>query len=126
MKKVIKLNEAQLHNIIKEAVVMVLNEETNIMPSKYENMFRNIIRNAVGCGKSIELAVADFYRRFKGTIPGAKFTPENLLDMAEDIQFEGENDNLLVEPVNQFAEDPESIDSFRREFFFQHPNKKRC
>ena len=86
-RNVVRINESQLRNLIKEAVLDELNK-TKIMPSLYRSMFKNRIINAAhGRYGDVEKAVKEFYHQFKNKIDKEGFTLENLMEYAEEIEF---------------------------------------
>ena len=89
MKQKIKLSETSLVNIINESVLAEL-DRRKVMPSKYYEIFKNRVINAIhGNFGDVERVVKEFYRDFKDRIPNADFTLDNLMELAENIDGDG-------------------------------------
>lgn len=92
MAKRIKLNEAQLKKLVREAVLGEIDDETykkarKTMAQRYRQMFISRVQNAAhGSFGEVERTVQEFYNQFKDKIDNENFTLENLMDMAERIE----------------------------------------
>lgn len=89
MKQKIRLNESALVKIIKESVLAEL-DRRKVMPSKYYEIFKNRVFNAIhGNFGDVERVVKEFFKDFKDKVPNEGFTIDNLMELADGIESGG-------------------------------------
>ena len=104
MGKKIRLTEVQLKKLIAESIKKCLVNEVEdetykkskkVMPWKYMEIFKNRVLNAShGSHGEIKRTIVEFFKDFKDKIPNEAFTIENLMDLADKLQY-GSHDHII-------------------------------